>query len=190
MLDPRAVHEHIVASGALLEGHFLLSSGLHSPNYVQCALALREPRKAEKLGAGLAALWQGPAPAAVVSPALGGLIIGYETARALGVPFMFAERENGEMALRRGFRLEPGAGVVIVEDVFTTGKSTIEAAAAVKAAGGAVLGALSIIDRMSARALPFSYASLLRLGLTVYEPSDCPLCKKGRELVKPGSRVH
>lgn len=188
MMDPKSLQEYITKTGALLDGHFLLSSGLHSPNYVQCALALKNPRAAEKIGAAMAALWDGAKPAAIVAPAMGGIIVGHEAAKAFGVDFMFTERENGVMLLRRGFALEPGAGVLIVEDVFTTGKSTIETAAAVKAAGGEVLGALSMIDRMSARALPFKYASLLRLGLTVYEPADCPLCKKGKELVKPGSR--
>lgn len=179
---------YLSSSGAFLDGHFLLSSGLHSPNYVQCAQALKNPAWAGRMGAALAAGWAGPKPDLVLSPAMGGLIIGHEVARALGVDFLFTERENNVMALRRGFALPKGARVLIVEDVFTTGKSTLETAALAAAGGAETLGALSVIDRMAEKKLPFPSFSLLRLSLTAYEPSACPLCAAGAPLVKPGSR--
>lgn len=174
--------------GALLSGHFLLSSGLHSPDYVQCALALKDTSLARKLGGELAALWTGEKPDAILSPAMGGLIIGHETAAALGTDFVFAERQEGKLTLRRGFSLPKGARVVIVEDVFTTGKSTIETAELAASLGVRVLGALSMIDRTGGLSFPFPSASLLKLGLTVYDPSDCPLCATNEPVVKPGSR--
>lgn len=182
------LEDHLSASGALLRGHFLLSSGLHSSDYVQCALALKNPVWAGEMGAALAALWQGAEPDIVVSPAMGGLIIGHETARALGTDFIFAERENNEMTLRRGFSLAKGARVLIVEDVFTTGKSTLETAALVAACGAEVIGALSIINRMGSRELPFPHESLVKMGLTTYPAENCPLCGADLPLVKPGSR--
>ena len=174
--------------GALLEGHFLLSSGLHSPNYVQCALALKDPAAAAAMGAGLKKRWKGAKPDLILSPALGGLIIGHEVARAFGVDFLFTERENNSMALRRGFSLPAGARVIIVEDVFTTGKSTMEVFETAKTARAEVLGALSIVNRMGPRSFYFPSESLLKLDLTVYPPADCPLCAKAAPLVKPGSR--
>ncbi|HNW45121.1 MAG TPA: orotate phosphoribosyltransferase [Elusimicrobiales bacterium] len=179
---------YLADSGALLSGHFLLSSGLHSPDYVQCAQALKNPHWAGELGAALAALWLGAEPEIVVAPAMGGLIIGHEVARALGVDFIFTERENNEMALRRGFTLKPGARVLIVEDVFTTGKSTLETAALVRAGGAEVIGALSVIDRMGGRDLKFPHESLVKMDLTTYAAADCPLCRAGLPPVKPGSR--
>ena len=175
-------------SGALLNGHFLLSSGLHSPDYVQCAQALKNPLWAGELGAALAALWRGAEPELVVAPAMGGLMIGHEVARALGVNFIFTERENNLMALRRGFSLARGARVIIAEDVFTTGKSTLETAALVRACGAEVIGALSMINRMGDRELPFPHESLVKMALTTYLAEDCPLCRSGLPVVKPGSR--
>jgi orotate phosphoribosyltransferase len=180
--------DYLVSCGAFLEGHFQLSSGLHSPNYVQCALALSNPHWAGEMGAALAARWQGAEPDLVLSPAMGGLIIGHEAARALGVNFIFTERENNIMTLRRGFSVPAGARVIIVEDVFTTGKSTLETAEVVKTLGGEVIGAMSVIDRMGDRELPFPRESLVRMELTVYKPEACPLCAKGQPVVKPGSR--
>jgi len=179
---------YLSSSGAFLDGHFLLSSGLHSPNYVQCAQALKNPAWAGRMGAALAAGWAGPKPDLVLSPAMGGLIIGHEVARAFGVDFIFTERENNVMTLRRGFALPKGARLVIVEDVFTTGKSTLETAALAAASGAETIGALSVIDRMGEKKLPFASFSLLRLSLTAYDPSACPLCAAGAPLVKPGSR--
>jgi len=179
---------YLSSSGAFLEGHFQLSSGLHSPNYVQCALALKNPVWAGKMGAALAAGWQGPKPDLILSPAMGGLIIGHEAARAFGVDFIFTERENNIMTLRRGFSLPKGARLLIVEDVFTTGKSTLETAAVVGACGAVTAGAMSVINRMGEKKLPFPSLSLLKLDLTAYQPEACPLCKAGEPVVKPGSR--
>jgi len=187
-VQEKKIHAYLKKCGALLEGHFLLSSGLHSPNYVQCALALKDPARAAALGAELKKRWKGARPDLILSPALGGLIIGHEVARAFGVDFMFTERDNNNMVLRRGFSLPPGAKVIIVEDVFTTGKSTMEVFEAAKKARVEVLGALSMVNRMGERSFYFPSSSLLKLDLNVYGPSDCPLCGKGHPLVKPGSR--
>lgn len=175
--------------GALRRGHFLLSSGLHSPAYVQCALLLEEPRRAREVGAALAAELAGLRPDSVLAPALGGVIIGHEVAVALGVPFRFAEREGAGLALRRGFALAAGERVVVVEDVVTTGKSTLETAALAEAAGARVVGIGSIIDRSGGRhGFTVPYAGLLRLDLPTYAAEACPLCADGSTAVKPGSR--
>jgi orotate phosphoribosyltransferase len=175
-------------SGALLEGHFQLSSGLHSDRYVQCARALEDPRLAGLLGAALAKL----APAGVktvVSPALGGILIGYEVARGLGARFLFSERDGGQMVLRRGFKLKPGERVVIVEDVVTTGKSSGEVLALVEAAGAKAEAVLAIVDRSGGRSeIGLPIRGLLELPLAAYQPASCPLCKAGTPAVKPGSR--
>jgi orotate phosphoribosyltransferase len=147
------------------------------------------PERAEAAGRELARLLATLAPAVVVSPALGGLIIGHETARALSTRFLFVEREDGQFALRRGFRLEPGERAAIVEDVFTTGKSTREAIAAVEAAGGTVVAAGSVVDRgLPAGALPAPVRSLLSLSVPAWPPEQCPLCREGVPLDTPGSR--
>lgn len=188
MIEEGELRGYLASSGAFLEGHFLLSSGLHSPNYIQCAQALKDPAWAGRMGAALAAGWSGPKPDLILSPAMGGLIIGHETARAFGVEFIFTERENNQMTLRRGFSLRKGARLIIVEDVFTTGKSTLETAATAAAAGADTIGAMSIINRMGEKTLPFPSLSLLRLALTAHQPDKCPLCASGVPLVKPGSR--
>ncbi|MBI4051009.1 MAG: orotate phosphoribosyltransferase [Elusimicrobia bacterium] len=177
-------------AGAILEGHFLLSSGLHSDRYVQCALVLQDPRKATELGAALARLvlekvdW-------VVSPALGGIIIGQELARALGVKAIFAERESGIMTLRRGFEIHAGERVLVAEDVLTTGKSTREVMEVVAESGGKVQAVASLISR-GGQALDLGVPrySLLDLPLAHFSPEGCPFCEKGIPLVKPGSRTH
>lgn len=179
-------------TGALLTGHFRLSSGLHSPSYVQCARLLEHPRNARAIGEALAARWKSMAPATigkVVAPALGGVIIGYTVAEALDLPSVFTERKDGEMILRRGFRLTPGEQVVIVEDVVTTGKSTRETAKVIENHGGVVAGFASILNR-SGRENPFDapYAALMSLALDTYEDAACPLCAKGIPLDAPGSR--
>jgi len=176
-------------TGALLSGHFRLSSGLHSPNYVQCARLLEHPRNAKALGEALAAKLRDGGARKVVSPALGGVIIGYTVAEALDLPFVFAERKDGAMTLRRGFRIEKDEPVIIVEDVVTTGKSTRETADVVQAQGGRVVAFASIMNR-SGRGNPFDarYESLLTLGLETYEESKCPLCAAGVALDAPGSR--
>ena len=187
-MNEAELKSYLAESGAFLEGHFLLSSGLHSPNYVQCALALKNPHWAGEMGNALASKWDGQEPEIVLSPAMGGLIIGHEVARAMGVDFIFTERENNIMTLRRGFTLPKGARVIIVEDVFTTGKSTLETAAVVAAYGAEVIGAMSVINRMGEKKLPFQSVSLVKMDLTTYPPQDCPLCKAGSPVVKPGSR--
>lgn len=186
-------------AGAIRHGHFELSSGLHSGMYVQCALVLQYPRFAEKLGHALAALFSDARIDAVVSPALGGVIIGQEVARALpgpkdtvggGVPAMFVERDaSGTMTLRRGFRLLPDQHVLVVEDVWTTGGSTQEAIHVVEEAGGRVVAAGALIDRSGGEIeFPVESNALLQLKIESYEPEDCPLCRQGSVAVKPGSR--
>jgi len=176
-------------TGALLSGHFRLSSGLHSPNYVQCALLLEHPRNAKALGAALGDRIRTLGAQKIVAPALGGVIIGYTVAEALELPFVFTERKEGAMTLRRGFRLEEGERVVIVEDVVTTGKSTRETADVIAQHGGVVAGFASILNR-SGKPNPFDapYESLLALNLETYEESACELCARGVALDAPGSR--
>jgi orotate phosphoribosyltransferase len=176
-------------TGALLQGHFRLSSGLHSPNYVQCALLLQHPRNAKALGEALGARVRPIRADKVVSPALGGVIIGYTVAEALDLPFVFTERKEGQMTLRRGFKIGRGERVIIVEDVVTTGKSTRETAKVVADHGGLVFGFASILNR-SGKENPFDapYESLLRLDLETYEEANCPLCLSGVPVYAPGSR--
>jgi orotate phosphoribosyltransferase len=175
-------------TGALLQGHFRLSSGLHSPNYVQCALLLQHPQNAKAIGEELARA-VGTHPSKVVAPALGGVIIGYTVAEAFHVPFVFTERKEGQMTLRRGFQIERDEPVIIVEDVVTTGKSTRETAAVVEKAGGKVVAYASILNR-SGKPNPFDaqFASLLNLDLETYDEKACPQCKAGTPLDSPGSR--
>ena len=182
------------STGAYLEGHFRLTSGLHSPNYLQSALVLRHPAAAEQLGRSLAGelrkIVHEPV-ALVVSPALGGLIIGHEVARALGTPFLFTERdpETRKMLLRRGFTVQPGETAVVVEDVITTGGSTVEVVEALRFAGARVLAAGSIIDRSGGQAdVGVPRVALATLQVAAHPPEDCPLCRQGLPVVKPGSR--
>jgi orotate phosphoribosyltransferase len=176
-------------TGALLTGHFRLSSGLHTDRYLQCARLLMWPERAERAGRGLAETLREFAPRAVVSPALGGVVIGHETGRGLGVPAMFVERKDGAFSLRRGFSLAPGEPVVVVEDVFTTGKSTREAAAAVETAGGRVVAVGSIVDRgLAPGAFSVPHRSLLALSVPSWPEAECPLCGRGVPLDSPGSR--
>jgi orotate phosphoribosyltransferase len=176
-------------SGALLEGHFRLSSGLHSAGYLQCALVLQHPDRAERLGRALADRCRALRPTVVLSPAMGGVIIGHEVGRALGVRAIFAERQDGGFVLRRGFGLSESDRVLVVEDVVTTGLSTRETVQVATAAGGRVVGAASIVDRSGgAASLDVPYHALLSVDLETYEPDRCPLCAKGLPVVKPGSR--
>ena len=189
-------------AGAIRHGHFELSSGLHSATYVQCALVLQYPRFAEKLGKALAALFSDAVIEAVVSPALGGVIIGQEVARALpevggapavpggGIPALFVERDaSGTMTMRRGFALRPDQHVLVVEDVWTTGGSTQEAIRVVQEAGGRVVAAGALIDRSGGTIdFPVEAQALLNLPVASYEAEDCPLCREGSLAVKPGSR--
>lgn len=185
-------------TGALRRGHFRLSSGLHSPAYVQCALLLEDPARARQVGEALAAALVArlgedgsgePPIQAVISPALGGVVIGHEVAAALGVPFRFTERQEGKMVLRRGFSLEPGERVVVVEDVVTTGRSTREVVQILEGMGAEVLAVGAILDRSGGEVeftVPFE--ALVTLDLPTYRPEACPLCAEGQEAEKPGSR--
>jgi orotate phosphoribosyltransferase len=175
---------------AYLEGHFLLSSGLHSPNYMQCARILQFPRIASDLGKRIHEKLRdetGPVDI-ILSPALGGIIIGHEVARSWDVPFLFCEREDGQMRLRR-FEIKPGEKVVVVEDVVTTGGSTKETIAVAEKLGAQVVGIGSIVDRAAKGPdFPAVFHSLLKLPLDHYQPETCPLCAKNIPLIKPGSR--
>ena len=182
-------------TGAYLRGHFRLTSGLHSGEYLQSAKVLAYPEHAEHLGRLLAErvkpLLAGESVNFVIAPAMGGLIIGHEVARALGVPFLFTEREpeSGRMTLRRGFEITPNQRAVVIEDVITTGGSTREVIDVVQAAGAVALAAGSIIDRSNGRAdVGVPRVSLEQLEVITYNPSDCPLCRQGLAVVKPGSR--
>jgi orotate phosphoribosyltransferase len=176
--------------GAYLRGHFRLSSGLHSPEYLQCALLLCDPLVAERLGRELAARCSGEVVDVVTAPALGGLIIGHEVARALGRPFLFAERDSDrKMTLRRGFHVQPGDRVLVIEDVVTTGGSTRETMQVFQQAGAVVVTAGSIFDRSGGKAdLGVPRVSLATLEVQAYPPESCPLCAAGEPVVKPGSR--
>jgi orotate phosphoribosyltransferase len=176
-------------TGALLTGHFLLSSGLHSEQYLQSALVLQQPDTATKLCAALAEHFRSFTVEAVIAPALGGVFVSHETARALKVRALFAERVSGELTLRRGFTIRPGERLLVVEDVITTGKSTRETIEVVKKAGGTVVAAGSLVDRSGGRAdLGVPYKSLVTLNVPTYAPEACPLCKSGSTPIKPGSR--
>jgi orotate phosphoribosyltransferase len=192
---PSAVLALFEETGAYLRGHFRLTSGLHSGEYLQCARVLRFPTYAERFGRDLAARLVAlvrATPDLVVSPAMGGLIIGHEVARALGTPFLFTERDSssGKMSLRRGFTIDPGQTAVIIEDVITTGGSTREVVDLIRTAGGHVLAAGSIIDRSGGQAdVGVPRIALETLHPVNWQPGECPLCAQGIEIQKPGSRV-
>ena len=185
--------EEFRAADALLEGHFILSSGLRSARYLQCARVLMDPRRAERLAKALAAKLPDTVRSelqAVVSPAMGGVIIGHEVGRALGLPAMFVERPEGTFELRRGFRLEPGTKVLMVEDVVTTGLSSREAIKAIAAAGGEVIAAASLVDRSGGTAdLGVPYTALIRIDVPTYEAGSLPPELASIPAVKPGSRA-
>jgi orotate phosphoribosyltransferase len=177
-------------TAALLEGHFRLTSGLHSSGYLQCALVLQHPADAEACGTAIADAVRGLGAATVLSPALGGIVIGHEVARALGARAIFAERQEGSLSLRRGFTLSPGERVLVVEDVVTTGGSTRETIEVARAAGAQVVGAAAIIDRGGGTPqLDVPFTALAALPLPTYPPDSCPLCAAGIPVVKPGSRA-
>ncbi len=183
----KQVTEEFRKTGAYLTGHFRLTSGLHSDEYLQCALVLQHPAIAEKLGRELAAAL--PACDFVASPALGGLIIGHEVARAKGVPFLFTERAEGKMTLRRGFSVQPGQTAVVIEDVVTTGGSTREVIQVLEGSGARVTAAGSIIDRSGGTVdLGVPRVALATLQVKSWDPESCPLCKGGVPVQKPGSR--
>ncbi len=174
-------------SGAFLKGHFLLSSGLHSDSYVQCAKALIKPQNAQLLAEGIYSITNHLKPDLIVSPALGGIIIGWEVARIFRLPFIFTEREDNIMTLRRGFEIKKKERVLIIEDVFTTGKSTVETAGVVRENGGEIVGACAIVERGDV-SFDFPHYYLIKLSFSTYQPSNCPLCAKGLAVIKPGSR--
>jgi orotate phosphoribosyltransferase len=183
------VLERFRRTGALLEGHFVLTSGLHSTSYLQCALVLQHPPEAEALGRAIAERFAGRGVETVVAPAIGGIIIGWEVARALGVRSVWTEREGGRMTLRRGFTVNPGEAVVVVEDVITTGGSTRETVEALREAGANVVGAASVVDRSGGRAeVGVPRVALVTLDVPAVAPEACPLCAQGVPFVKPGSR--
>src|SRR5437667_8311067 len=174
-------------SGALLDGHFRLSSGMHSPGYLQCALVLQHPAHAETLGRAIAAEATDLRATVVLSPALGGVVIGHEVARALGVRALFAERQDGVLVLRRGFVLGETDRVLVVEDVVTTGGSTRETMQVAAASGARVVGAASIVDRSGGRTrLEVPFEALLDIDVPTYQPDQCPLCAKRLPITKPG----
>ena len=189
-MNSERILEHFRASGALLEGHFVLSSGLHSPSYLQCALALQYPLDAAKFGRQIAEQFTNADFETVVSPAIGGLIIGYAVAQALNLRFAWTERENGAMTVRRGFSVEKGEKILVVEDVITTGGSTRECIEALEKNGAKVTNAASIVDRSNGVAdVGVPRISLVSLEVPSYKPEDCPMCANGEIAVKPGSRT-
>ena len=176
-------------TGALLEGHFLLSSGLHSSVYLQCAIALQDTKNAVEFGGAIAAHFKQDSIDTVASPAIGGLVIGYEVARQLGVRFIWTERESGSMTLRRGFTVREGERVLVVEDVITTGGSTRDTIAALRSVGADVIAAASIIDRSGGQAdVGVTRFSLATLRVPALSPEECAACRRGDVAIKPGSR--
>lgn len=190
-MRPEDVLDLFRRTGGLLQGHFRLSSGLHSGQYLQCALVLQFPRAASRLGAALAERCREMDANVVLSPALGGIVIGHEVARALGTRALFAERQDGAMTLRRGFTLTDADRVLVVEDVVTTGGSTRETIDVARAASARVVGAAAIIDRSSgdAIALGAPFVALARMDVPVWDAESCPQCASRVPVVKPGSRT-
>jgi orotate phosphoribosyltransferase len=172
---------------AILEGHFLLSSGLHSPHYVQCARIFEDPLEAEKIVAPLVQAFSDIKTDWVVGPAMGGILLAYELARKQKAKNAFAEREEGKMTLRRGFTIPPGSSVIVAEDVITTGGSILEVAQMLEEKGAKIEGVAALINRSSAK-LPYRTHALLSLTLATYPPETCPLCREGKPIEKPGSR--
>lgn len=188
-MNAEEVINQFKTTGALLEGHFQLTSGLHSTVYLQCALVLQHPENAEAFGRAIAAQYRDKNIRLVASPAIGGIVIGHEVARALGARFVWTERESGEMKLRRGFTVSPGERTLVVEDVITTGGSTRETIEALREAGADVVAAASIIDRSGGSAdVSVPRTALATLKVLSVDPSVCDACKLGEPAVKPGSR--
>jgi len=189
-LSERETLELYEKTGALMRGHFRLTSGLHSDIYLQSALVLQYPEHAARLGEALAAPYTDARAQTVLAPAIGGILVAHEVARALGVRALFTEREDGAMRLRRGFTLTPGERCLVVEDIITTGGSTREVVECVRASGGSVIGVGSLIDRSGGTAaFDVRRASLATVSASTWPPEACPLCKSGGHAIKPGSRV-
>lgn len=190
MLDKTQATSIFTQSGALMEGHFKLTSGRHSNRYMQCAQVLQYPNFTEQLAQHIAEKFADQKIDYVIGPAMGGIIVAYEVARQLGVPGIFCERENGNMALRRGFQLEPGQKVLVVEDVVTTGGSVVEVMDIVRRFGAEVIGVGVLVDRSGGK-VDFGVKTepVLSMDIESWEASDCPLCRAGQgEAIKPGSR--
>ncbi len=189
-MEQEQVKEIFLKTKAMLTGHFKLTSGRHSDQYFQCALVLQHPQYCQKLCQALAEKFAGAKVDTVIGPAMGGIIVAYEVARALGVRSIFAERENGKMTLRRGFALQPGEKVLVVEDVITTGGSVREVIELVKAAGAEVVGAGVLVNRSGGQAdLGVRTEAMLEMQAVSYTPEECPLCREGLlPAIKPGSR--
>jgi len=189
MLSPAQVKAILLETGAIQEGHFLLSSGLHSPLYIQCALVFQHPGHAQRLGAEMNELFAGERVDVVISPAMGGIVTGQEVARARGARAIFAEREDGIMRLRRGFRIEPGERVLVVDDVMTRGGSVRETLRVVQESPGRAVGIAVVVDRSGGDlGWEVDLRSLMRTEAVTYPPEQCPLCREKLPLVKPGSR--
>jgi orotate phosphoribosyltransferase len=188
-LNAEQVIDQFRTTGALLEGHFQLSSGLHSTVYLQCALVLQFPERAEAFGRTIAEKYRGKGIKLVASPAIGGIVIGHEVARALGARFIWTEREGDQMTLRRGFTVSPGEKTLVVEDVITTGGSTRDTIEALKRAGADVVAAATIIDRSAGSAdVGVPLTALAALKVLSVSAAECDACKLGEPVVKPGSR--
>lgn len=189
MIGKKKMNEILEKTGVLLNGHFLLTSGKHSNRYMQCAKIFQHPDISAEVSKDLAEKFDGCDIDIVIGPAIGGIILAYEVARQLEVKALFAERENGSMALRRGFEIKAGSRVLVVEDVITTGGSVKEVIELVRALGGEVVGVASVVDRSGGRALfDVPFKSVMKIEIETYEPEECPLCKEGSVAVKPGSR--
>ncbi|SFJ62759.1 orotate phosphoribosyltransferase [Thermoflavimicrobium dichotomicum] len=190
MANPWSLQEAIKRTGVLKEGHFLLSSGRHSARYMQCAQLLQYPHDAEQTGKALAQLFKDQVIDVVVGPALGGVIIAHEVARALGVRCLFTERKEGNMELRRGFSMKPGERVLVIEDVVTTGGSVKEVIKVLEGLGATIVAVGSIVNRNPGHnPFTYPYRALMEITIESYDPSECPLCKEGIPVVKPGSRT-
>ncbi|OAA31827.1 orotate phosphoribosyltransferase [Kosmotoga arenicorallina S304] len=188
-MDDKEAMEILLSLGAVLKGHFLLSSGKHSDTYIQCAKLFQYPKYSELFSKKLADEFAIDKIDVVIGPALGGVVLAYEMAKQLNVRGIFAERVQGQMQLRRGFEINRGEKVLIVEDVITTGGSTKEVMQVVKKLGGEIIGIGSVVDRSNDQVdFGVKFKSLLKINAVTYEPPNCPLCKKGIPVVKPGSR--
>jgi orotate phosphoribosyltransferase len=189
LMREQEILEILKSVEAIKEGHFEFTSGLHSETYIQCAMILKEPKLAERVCSAIADFFREEKPDIVVGPALGGIIVSYEVARALGVPGLWTERHQGRMMLRRNFVIKPGQRVLVVEDVITTGGSSQEVVDLAREMGAEVVGVGAIVDRSNGKAaISVPFHALLSKGMNNYDPAECPLCKEGIPIYKPGSR--
>lgn len=188
-MDEKATLDVLRECSAFLEGHFLLSSGMHSPAYCQCAQLLQHPGRAGMVCAALADLWRDERPDVVVGPALGGILVAYEVARALGAQALFTERKDGIMQLRRGFTVNSNQKILVAEDIVTSGGSAKETIEVIRKEGGEVIGVTAIGNRNEGNPFDLAFKYLVKLDFPAYQPGDCPLCKQGSEPEKPGSRA-